>query len=93
MTFEVWDVLQGVGQCEDSKVEMARWEWRGGDWRARRGCQAGGCLGRGEAASVEEAGLEDNAAGVEEAGPGRGCQVGGGCRWGGGDGEVEEITE
>ena len=42
-------------------VEMARWEWRGGDWRAGRGCQAG------EAAWVEEAGGEGKASGVEEA--------------------------
>ena len=40
---------------------------------------------------MEEAGGEGKAAGVEEAGPGRGCQVGGGCRWRGKDGEVEIV--
>ena len=70
---------------------MVRWEWRGGDWRAGRGCQAGRCWGLGEAAWVEEAGGEGKAAGVKEAGPGRGCQVGGGCRWQGKDGEVKIV--
>ena len=45
------------------------------------------CWGQGEAKG------EGKAAGVEEARPGRGCQAGGGCRWRGKDGEVEEITE
>ena len=27
----------------DGEVERVRWGWRGGDWRAGRGCQAGGC--------------------------------------------------
>ena len=40
---------------------------------------------------LEEARGEGKAAGVEEAGPGRGCQVGGGCRWRGKDGEVEIV--
>ena len=57
-------------------VGMARWrlESRGRlpSWKMQ---------GQGEAAWVEEAGGEGKAAGVEEAGPGRGCQVGGGCRW------------
>ena len=34
------------------------------------------CWVQGEAALVEEAKGEGKAAGVEEAGPGRGCQVG-----------------
>ena len=72
---------------------MARWEWQGGNLRTGRGYQAGRCWGQGEAAWMEEAGFEGNAAGVGEAGPGRGCQVGGGCRWRGGDGEVKENTE
>ena len=48
-------------------------------------------MGQGEAAWVEEAGGEGKAAGVEEAAPGRGCQVGGGCRLRGKDGEVEIV--
>ena len=40
---------------------------------------------------MEEAGGEGNAALVEEASPGRGCQVGGGCRWQGTDDEVEIV--
>ena len=60
-------------QGGDGEVEMARWEWRGGDWRAGRGCQVGRCWGQEDAAWVEEAGWEVKAAGVEEAGPGRGC--------------------
>ena len=60
--------------------EMARWEWQGVDWRVGRGCQAGRCWGQGEAAWVEVAEGEGKAAGVEEAGPGRCCQVVGGCR-------------
>ena len=47
--------------------------------------------GLGDAAWVEEAGGEGKAAGVEEAAPGRGCQVGGGCRLRGKDGEVEIV--
>ena len=37
--------------------------------------------GEGKAVLVEEDGGEGMAACVEEAGPGRGCQVGEGCRW------------
>ena len=40
---------------------------------------------------VEEAGVEGKAAGVEEAGPGRGSKVGGGFRWQSKDGEVEIV--
>ena len=78
-------------QGGDGEVEMARWEWRGGDWRAGRLCQVGRCWGEGEAAWVEKAGGEGKAAGVEEAGPGRGCKVGGGFRWRSKDGEVEIV--
>ena len=54
--------------------------------------------GQGEAALVEEARVDGKAAGVEgeadeveEAVPGRLCQVGGGCRWRGKYGEVEIL--
>ena len=40
---------------------------------------------------MEEAGGEGKAAGLEEAGPGRCCQFGGGCRWQGKDDEVEIV--
>ena len=40
---------------------------------------------------MNKAGGEGKAAGVEEAGSGRGCQVGGGGRWRGNDGEVEIV--
>ena len=33
-------------QGGDGEVEMARWEWQGGDWRAGRGCQVGRCWGQ-----------------------------------------------
>ena len=57
-------------------------------WRLESGER---CWGQGEDALVEEAKGDGKAAGVEEAGPGRGCQVGEGCRWRGKDGEVEIV--
>ena len=45
-------------------MDMARWEWQGGDWRVGRGCQAGRCWGQREADWVEEAGGEGKTAGV-----------------------------
>ena len=62
-------------QGGDGEVGMARWRLES---RER-------CWGQGEAKG------EGKAAGVEEAGPGRGCQAGGGCRWRGKDGEVEIV--
>ena len=81
-TFEVWDVLQDGEKCEDDEVQggdgevgMARWRLES---RER-------CWGQGEDKR------EGKAAWVEEAGPGRGCQAGGGCIWRGKDGEVEIV--
>ena len=65
---------------------MARW-----GLESRERLPSWKMLGAGEAAWVEEAGGEGMAAEVEEAGPGRGCQVRGGCRWRGKDGEVEIV--
>ena len=62
-------------QVGDGDVGMARWRLES---RER-------CWGQGEAKG------EGTAAGVEEAGPGRGCQTGGGCRWRGKDGDVEIL--
>ena len=65
---------------------MARWRLE-----SRERLPSWKMLGAGEAAWVEEAGGEGKAAREEEAGPGRGCQVGGGCRWQGKYGEVEIV--
>ena len=48
-------------------------------------------MGAGRGCWVEEAGGEGKAAGVVEAGPRKGCQVGGGCIWRGSDG-AEKIV-
>ena len=76
-------------------MKMTRCRLQGGDgevgitsWRLERRER---CWGLGEDTLVEEAKGEGKAAGVEEDGPGRGCQVGGGCRWCGKDGEVEIV--
>ena len=68
-------------QGRDGEVRMASWRLE------RREI----CWGQGEAALMEEAIWEGKAAGVEEAGPGKGFQDGGGCRWRGKDGEVEIV--
>ena len=62
-------------QGGDGEVGMVRWRQ---EIRDR-------CWRQGEAKG------ERMAAGVEEAGPGRGCQAGGGCRWRGKDAEVEIV--
>ena len=49
------------------------------------------CLGQGKDAWWRRLDGRARLLGVEEAGPGRGCQVGGDCRWRGKDGEVEIV--
>ena len=52
-TFEVWDVLRGGEQCEDDKVQTARWRWRGGNGKVETGEQ-------GEAAKLELVFVKDS---------------------------------
>ena len=56
-----------------------------------KAAKPGDARGAGRGCLAEEAGGQGKSGGVEEADPGRGCQVGGGCRWQGNDGEVKIV--
>ena len=94
--FRLGSLKSGMFSEVESNVKMTWCRLQDGDGEVENGEQGEDtkledARGQREAAWLEEAGGEGKAAGVDEARPGRGCQVGGGCRWQGKDGKVEIV--